>query len=169
MRNLTLLLLAVGLNGCVIYEQGLDDTAGGGSDGRPGQPGDTTGSNDTNVSDSATPAPVVNLWLDPAGAIPGDTAILSLYSDGDVDLTTVQDVRFFGEGNVDVVATDTRGKNEFLLTISVPDTAALGGNGMLVEFSDGTALFVDSAFQVVADPAQIPPPAFEAPAGSGCN
>ena len=150
MRCVTWLTLSVAfLNGCIIYEEDLDGSGGGRpGDDRPGDPGDV---------DTATPeAPQAHLWLDPAGAVPGDVAILSLYGDGQADLSTITNVEFFGGGSVGVIATDTRGHDEFLLTVDVPADAVVGSNDLLVEFEDGTAIYVDVAFQVVASAGEIP-------------
>lgn len=152
MRTVNWLLFSVLVaNGCIIYEEDLDGSSGG----RPG--GDRP--DDGASGDTAAPeVPQVHLWLDPAGALAGDVAILSLYGDGQVDLSTITNVEFFGGGGVGVVATDTRGHDEFLLTIDVPADAALGSNDLLVEFGDGTAVYVDVAFEVVASADEIPAP-----------
>ncbi len=150
MRTVTWLLLsAVCLNGCIIYEEDLNGSSGGGPD-RPGEPAP--------VDTAAPEVPQIHLWLDPAGAVPGEVAILSLYGDGQADLSTITDVEFFGAGAVGVVATDTRGHDEFLLTIDVPADATVGSNDLLVQFEDGTAVYVDLAFSVVASADQIPAP-----------
>jgi hypothetical protein len=152
-----LTLLGLLASGCIIYEEDLDGSSGD----RPGddRPGDSTG-------DSAEPeVPEIHLWLDPAGAVPGDVAILALYGDGQADLSTITDVSFFGGGGIAVVATDTRGHDEFLLTIDVPEDAALGSNDLLVQFADGTAVYVDLAFDVVAAANEIPAPDADPPVG----
>lgn len=175
MRHLAILGLFGGLSGCIIYEEQLvDDTSGDGIDGRPGQDGadgqdGNDGQDGSDGSDGEPAAPSAQIWLDPAGGIAGDAAIVSLYAEGDVDLTTIQDVQFFGDGEIDIVATDTRGPNEFLLTLAVPAGAALGANDLLVEFADGTALFVDAAFTVVTDASQIPATAGDPPASVSCE
>jgi hypothetical protein len=133
--------------GCVIYDETLITDTAEDTDGR-----DASGER----PDGATEEQVLNLRLDPAGGLPGDTSILSLTGDGAADLGTVASVRFYGEANIEVLATDTRGSNEFLLTIDIPEDAALGDNDLLVEFANGAAVMVDAAFQVVSDPAQIP-------------
>ncbi len=156
MRSIVALSLISLFSGCVIYEEELID--GDDSGNRPPAGGEETD------------APAYAMWLDPAGAVVGQTTIVSLYAEGDVDLGTIDSVRFFGDGQLEVLATDGRSANEFLLTISVPQGAALGSNDLLVEFSSGTATFVDAAFEVVSDPSQIPassgPPAESG--GDGC-
>lgn len=162
MRCVTWLMLSVALlNGCIIYEEDLDGSGGGRpGDDRPGEPG---------PGDTAEPeVPQIHLWLDPAGAVPGEVAILALYGDGQADLSTITNVEFFGSGSVRVIATDTRGHDEFLLTIDVPSSAVVGSNDLLVEFEDGTAVYVDLAFEVVASAGEIPAPDGTPPAPADC-
>jgi hypothetical protein len=155
---LPLLVAVATTSGCVVYENGHGGSSGWTREG--GGPGaDDSGAGGTDA------APDYTLTLDPAGAVPGSTVIVSLYGEGDIDLSTVTDVTFYGQSGLQVLATDTRSSNEFLMTIAVPAGAALGDNDMLVTLADGTAAYVKVAFTVVSDPSQIPPS--NVPAGAG--
>jgi hypothetical protein len=143
MRSIFALSLVSLFSGCVIYEEELVEDTG---EEQPSERPDTE-----------EPELAFDLWLNPAGAVVGQTTIVSLFAEGDVDLGGIDSIRFFGDGGLEVLATDARSPHEFLLTISVPQSATLGGNDLLVEFEDGTAAFVEAAFTVVSDPSQIPP------------
>jgi hypothetical protein len=145
MRTLVLPLYMVAslATGCIVYEEELiyeDDVPG--ADGVP----------DPNGEDPEA----YTVWLEPAGGVPGETAIVSMMAEGDIDLTAVEDVAFFGDGAIEILATDGRTPNEFLLTLQIPDSAALGANDMVVEFADGSAVFVEIAFTVVARGEDVP-------------
>lgn len=142
------LWLFLAIPACIIYEE----------ETRNHQRSDTDSGVDTDVpTDTGIPVQTdVDLWLSPAGAIPGEVAILSLYGDGEVDLRQVTNLHFYGDPTVDVVATDTRDAQEFLLTIDVADDSELGSLDLLVELGDGDAVFLEEAFVIVSDPSQIP-------------
>jgi len=144
-RTLTQLSLVLLVPACIIYEEEIRQ-----------RPGDTDEVVDTEDTNDTTVQTGVNLWLSPAGAVPGDVAIVSLYGDGEVDLRHVSQVRFYGDPDVDVVATDTRSAQEFLLTIDVADDSELGTLDLLVELGNGDAVFIEAGFVVVSDPSQIP-------------
>lgn len=155
-----LAVLAAFSGGCIIYEEDLSDGVGGGDGSDPARPGDDAPGD---TGGAVPDAPDVVVWLDPAGVVVGDSAILSLYTDGSADLSLVDSVRFFGDGDVSVLATDSRGSGEFLVTVTAPVGGSVGGNDLLVAFSDGTAVFVEAALQTVSNVSEIPAPDFEAP------
>ncbi len=132
---------------CIIYEEETRNHPRGDSD-----LSDTDAPVDTGIPVQTD----VDLWLSPAGAIPGEVAILSLYGDGEVDLRQVTNLHFYGEPTLDVVATDTRSAQEFLLTIDVANDSELGSLDLLVELGNGEAVFLEDAFVIVSDPSQIP-------------
>ena len=152
-RLLPLFMALAMTTGCVVYERD-----GEGSNGSSGwtHAGGGNGGADTATDPGTTAAPSYTLSLSPGGAVPGQTTIVSIVAEGDIDLTQVSSVAFFGQSNVSVVATSSRSASEFLLTISVPAGATLGDNDMLVTMNDGTAIYVKLAFVVVATSAEIP-------------
>jgi hypothetical protein len=159
-------LLSSLFGGCVIYDETIiDDTASMSGDGRDSsgvRPDGSTDDEDANASIA------VHLSLDPAGAVPGDATILSLKSDGQVDLSPVTSVRFLGSAAISVLTSSVRDANEYLLAIDVPEDTPLGAYDVLVEFQTGTAVVLTGAFSVVGDASQIPAsPADDATEGSG--
>lgn len=145
MRNFAMVAAMAGLfGGCIIYDEEIVyDTAGGDVVTDPNGGGEDT-------------APAFELWVDPGGAVVGDTVIVSVKAEGEVDLTSVAEVQFLGTSGVSVIAAQSRSTHEFLLTVTVPAGAALGDNDLLVKFADGTAAYVDAAFVVVSSADQIP-------------
>ena len=130
--------------GCVIYDEELIPDEAGALHPQ----GD--GSDDTAAEANYT------LWLEPAGGVPGDTTIVSRKAEGDVDLSKVADIRFLGGSTIDVLATNAHDPKEYLLTIDISEDASLGANDILVQFADGTAAYIEAAFEVVSDPSQVP-------------
>jgi len=169
MRSLLAISLLSSLfGGCIIYDETIvDDTASvNGSDRDPSgvRPGDGT---DATTDDAGNASIAVHLSLDPAGAVPGDSTILSLKSDGQVDLSPVTSVRFLGSSAITVLTSSVRDSQEYLLAIDVPDDTAIGAYDVLVEFQNGTAVVLTGAFSVVGDASQIPAsPADETADGS---
>jgi hypothetical protein len=145
MRTLAAVIVSSSLaGGCVIYEEELlreDEDVG-----RPAGGAD----NEDDAEASLT------LWLEPGGAVKGDVVIVSLHGEGEVDLSTVTDIRFFGDTSIEILATQTRDADEYLLTVDVPEGSPAGAADILVEFADGTAAYVEAAFEVVDDSSQIP-------------
>lgn len=154
MRTMASFLLTMAATGCVVYdEQLVHDTAE--------QPPTSERPPATEPTDSQAGP----LWLSPAGGVQGDVLIASLYGDGSVDLDQVVDVTFYGDSALSILAEATHGRDEYLLTVSVPSTSAAGDNHLLVTLADGRTWFVEDAFAVVGDPAEIPP---SQGGGDGC-
>ena len=155
MRTLFAVTLMSSLfGGCVIYDETLiDDTAsvnGGDRDPSGVRPDEAADDEAANASIAA------HLSLDPAGAVPGDATILSLKSDGQVDLSPVTSVRFLGSAAITVLTSSVRDAKEYLLAIQVSETTPLGAYDVLVEFENGTAVVLTGAFSVVGEASQIP-------------
>jgi hypothetical protein len=155
LRLIPLLVAMTMMTGCVVYER--DGAGNGSSDGwtNGGRPGGNTQDTATDPG-TGTAAPAYTLTVTPGGAVPGQTTIVSIVAQGDIDLTQIVSVQFYGQSDVQVLATSSRNSSEYLMTLSIPGNAALGDNDMLVQMQDGTAIYVKLAFVVVSDPSQIP-------------
>ncbi len=148
MRSIITILVATAVGGCVVYDENLvyEDTAVEPltTDG-PDRPGDST---DDPASGDA-------LSLFPAGGLQGDITILSLCADG-VNLNDIVDATFLGQSTIDIISTGRRGEGEFLMTVEVPANSQRSTNHLLLDLANGTTLFLEDAFQVVANAADIP-------------
>ncbi len=142
---LSTVVLLSQLAGCVIYEEEIVY-------------GEDTAIDDNTRPDQENPEPEPNfeIWLNPAGAVAGDSLILSVVGEGEINLDQVIDIEFFGGSEIDIVATQNRDENEIIVALDVSADSPLGTFDVLVEFQDGTAAYVEDAFTVVDDPANIP-------------
>jgi hypothetical protein len=141
---LSTIVLLSQLAGCVIYEEEIvygEDTA--------------TDENINPEQENPEAEPNFEIWLDPAGAVVGDSLILSVVAEGEINLEQVIDIEFFGDSEMDIIATQNRDENEMIVALDLNDSA-LGSFDVLVEFQDGTAAYVEDAFTVVDDPANVP-------------
>jgi hypothetical protein len=148
--------MMTGISGCVVYDETLiEDTAAAGLD-RPGDRPDGQSGEDLPGA----------IWLHPAGAAPGETAIVALVSAGGRDLREITELTFYGETeDVVVLADSPRSADEHLLTLQVmPDVGTFEVH-LLVEFADGTEEFISDAFIVEAEPSLIP----QTPAPPTCD
>lgn len=139
---LILAALAATVPGCIYYEGNGDCAAcgwngGDGTDDTAAPTGDDTGTD---------PTTAFSLRIDPSEVAQGQSLIASItVSEGEADLSTVTAVRFFGA--TAVTALQPRA-DEVLLGLSVPHDAATGADDALVEFADGTAVFIEGAITV---------------------
>jgi hypothetical protein len=130
-------LIGLSLTGCIVYDEELafDDDFERTTD----RPDAESGDEETNQTPS--------LSLDPSQAPTGELALISLFSEGS-DLAQVADISFYGNSDLLVMAEQLRGDSEIILAIDIPNNAALGTNHLLVEFTDGTEVFMSDAFEV---------------------
>jgi len=146
---IAILLAATATGGCVVYDENLVyDTAITEPGDGPERPGDNPDApNSPDIADA--------LVLFPAGAQVGGLEILSLCAEG-VDLNDVVDATFLGQSDIEILTTGRRGDSEFLMTVDIPANSAQGTNHLLLDLANGTTLFLEDAFTVVADSADIP-------------
>lgn len=146
MTRLIPLFVLAPLAGCIIYEK--DVVHHGPHDGCY-----DCGWADSGDSGAPVEDPETAWWLDPAEIAAGDTLILSLQSDPMSDYTAISSLEFYG----DVVVCTTQARTEELLvTVSAAETAAPGPVDLVIEFSDGTATWVDDALNVLGANADQP-------------
>ena len=139
MRNALLLLLActVGAPGCIIY----DDTRAPQSD--DDRLIDQDERDQVEEEDDGL-ASEFDLYVTPNEAEAGETFIASVRTATDHNLLDVTGVKLYGE--VELLAEDYR-DFELLLTLQVDDTAT-GDIDVVVEFSDGSAAWLEAALSV---------------------
>ena len=150
MRSIIAICLSTtAIAGCFVYDENLvyDTGTTDASDG-PERPADNP-----DTPDEPDPADALSLF--PAGAALGDVTILSLCAEG-VNLNDIVDATFLGESDIGVLTTGRRGEGEFLMTVDIPPNSAQGVNHLLLELANGTTLFLEDAFTVVANSADIP-------------
>ena len=128
MRWVALAALLGSLSGCIIYDEEFVVD------------GDTAAVEDDTAFE---------LRLEPARALAGDSVIVSLLGEGDVDLRTVVDVDFAGVPDIEVLAMDERNTREFLVTITVDAESQPGLADVIVRFEDGTRTVIDEGFEVL--------------------
>ena len=143
--RLTSIALAVAmLNGCIYYENtgdgegGLDDEWGDwNGDGDITDPGQ-----DTDTSDELA----LSIFIDPDVVEQGQTTIVSVMSELDIDLTAVIDIT--ATGDIVVSAIQPR-PSEVVVGLTVGHTADLGGTDLTIAFEDGTTVFVEGVLTVI--------------------
>lgn len=135
---LNAVIIGLSLTGCIVYDEELkfDEEAVSGTD----RPSSETGEEMTGQE--------LSLSLDPSQASTGELALISLLSEG-VDLGQVAEITFYGESDLLVMAEQLRGDSEIILALDIPNKASLGSNHLLVEFADGTEVFMSDAFEVI--------------------
>ena len=166
------LLLVLG--GCLIYDEEVivDDKHGkvshegvSSADGTeaPDLPNDSPDESvdpGGGASSDEEPAPPPGLGVFPSGGATGQTVIVSVVVDidrsNDIDLTQVTGIALYGPSDIDIVVDQERDLIERLLVLEIAADSALGNNDVLVEFVDGTAIYLENAFEIVADPADAP-------------
>lgn len=177
-------LVVMGMTGCIIYEEdviyeeegGISDGDGRGGDAKdPGEtdpgdidPGEIDGEDpdpgeiDGEDPDQEDPEPVgpAAVILYPSGGEVSTTVIVSVVvnidADVSIDLNLIKDITFYGDSELDIVAAQIRNSDEYLLVIDVGAKGADGDNDLLIEFEDGTAVFVHDAFEVVPQGTDAP-------------
>jgi hypothetical protein len=165
MKRLVLPALAVALSSaCIVYDEDVIYNEHGeygdtdlGTWSNPERPAsEDPAANDDGVDDPPEAPPPV-MHFEPGGALAGDIVIVSLVSDDDsLDLRKVDTVEFFGAADIDVLAMTPRNAGEFLLTLDIDPDGFPGVSDALIAWSDGTAVFLEGAFEVVDDPSDIP-------------
>ena len=139
-------------------EPGVEDPQG--DDPGVDDPGvDDPGSDDQGSSDPEPAAPAA-VTLYPSGGEVGTTVIVSVVvnieADLDIDLTTIQDITFYGEGDLSIVTGQSRNADEYILVVDIPTKTLDTSNDLLLEFADGSAVFVYDAFGTVPEGADAP-------------
>lgn len=138
MTRLIPLFALTQLAGCIIYEK---DVVHHGPHG---------GCYDCGWYDTGDSGPVEDpdtAWtLDPNEIGAGETAILSLTSLPASDYGTISGLEFYGDV---VVCTSQARDEELLVTVSADAMAAAGPVDLVIEFTDGTAVWVDDALTVI--------------------
>ena len=137
MKNLFLTIPALALaSGCLVYD----------NDGQIGPDRDRDRPDLTEDSASGELDPVVNFEFTPPQAEQGEVFIGSLsVAEGDLDLSTVESVTVYGDA--DILAIDAR-PGEVLLSVAVAGDALSSEADFVVEFSDGTAAWMEAAFVI---------------------
>lgn len=86
-------------------------------------------------------------FLTPDVAIAGETVILSLQSDEAVNFATIEDILFL-DGDISVCTMSAR-DDELLLTVAVGVDNEPGAVDLLIDFEDGSHLFLEAGFTVL--------------------
>jgi hypothetical protein len=153
------------LGGCIIYDEDVVyrnwDTAASFDDPpstRPVRPGrgddaDPTDAPDATTDDAVASTSLVGIY--PPGAPAGETIILSIVRTDDpgseaYDLRELTGLGFFGPSDLEVLVVQARTEAESLMTVEIAPGSRLGSNDLLLEFSNGDALFIEDAFTVHA-------------------
>ena len=123
---LALPLLAT-LGGCVVYDNNCPDEFPLGDGGGHEEP-------------------VAEYWLTPDQAEAGDTFIASLESDMAVDFAAIVDIEFLGDVTV---CTSQPRDFELLLTLTVDLDAEPGEIDAVLEYEDGSSVFVDDILTIL--------------------
>lgn len=156
MRHLmlaTTALIAVGVQGCIIYEDECHDCDWDGdwgdgwcdedaADDPDCRGGDDTGEPDTSEPD---PEPEFALFLDPGQAEQGETFLGHLTVEGEFELAAITGVRF--TSGVDVLWSENRGE-ELLILVDVPMDAETGSVDLVVSRDGDDAVLVEDALFV---------------------
>jgi len=174
-------LVVMAMTGCIIYEEDviyeeqgeLSDDRDPNDDDVNADPGDVGDDDpepdDPDVKDDPEPIGPPAVLLYPSGGEVGSTIIVSVVvnvdADIDMDLTAIQDITFYGPSDIDIVTAQSRNADEHLLVLQINSAAATGDNDLLVEFEDGSAVFVHGAFEVLAEGSALPGDYYE---GDAC-
>jgi hypothetical protein len=139
-KSMRMLILAIpflsAATGCIIY----DNDGSLGDDPNHTRPGIDA---DTGAEDVA---PQISLTFTPPQAEQGEIFIGSLsVTDGDSDLSAVVSVTVYGDANV--LAIDSRA-DEVLVTVAVDSDAASSNSDIVVEFEDGTAVWLEAGLSI---------------------
>ena len=136
---LTTLFLAAA-PGCIVYE----------SDGWDcGDDPELECRTDWGLEDTAVDAEVpVELSFHPSHAEQGETlaAVIRLDS-GDLDLSGVSDIQFFGDVTIDAAVAES---DRITAIITIPDDAELGPVDVVLEFQDGDGEVLPEALEIFA-------------------
>ena len=85
--------------------------------------------------------------MTPDVAVAGETVILSLQSDEAVNFDTIEDILFL-DGDISVCTMSAR-DDELLVTVAVSIENAPGAVDLLIDFEDGSHLFLEAGFTVL--------------------
>lgn len=141
MRHQSLfLILASALSGCLIHD---NDCWKDGAPGHYGHGGSDTGASGDTGAEAAAPAFLFN----PDEVVVGQSAIVSLVADQDFDFSTLVNIEFYGDITI---CTRADRDDEVLLSVVVAADAELGGVDAVLEFSDGTAAWLDDGLTIVS-------------------
>ena len=168
MTRLLLPLVAIlAASGCIIYDEDIkyaekddQEVEAPVENTDPLRP-ETPGTEDGEQGQEEADGPA--LTLIPDAAVVGETVIVTiLVNDGaDIDLTEAAEVKFFGDADVEVLATLPRGEGELIVTLVIPEDAPEGTQDLLIELDDGSAEFLADAFLVVTDVDDLPDDAWD--------
>ena len=86
-------------------------------------------------------------FLTPDVAVAGETVILSLQSDEAVNFDTIEDILFL-DGDISVCTMSAR-DDELLVTVAVSIDNTPGAVDLLIDFEDGSHLFLEAGFTVL--------------------
>lgn len=121
--------------GCIIYD----------NDGNPVDADHTRPGIDED-SGAEDVQPQISLVFTPPQAEQGEIFIGSLsISEGDTNLSAVVSVTVYGDANV--LAIDSRA-DEVLVTVAVDSDAATSSSDIVVEFEDGTAVWLEAGLSI---------------------
>lgn len=139
----TAALFVLALPACIeldeeLVTRGSDDGGDGVPQQGPSRPG-------RDVVDTGSPAS--DATLEPSEGARCDTLLVAIQPDAPVD---VEDVRFFGPSDVEVLTFDVR-NGAVLVTVHLPEQGTEGANDVLLELAGGDALFLADGFLVDGD------------------
>lgn len=147
MRDISMILLSLSLvGGCVVYDEQLVYEDSGLAPGQeveaPGDSGELP--DDEDLIDALA-------YLEPSTGVLGSTVIVSL--EGEIEAEEVVGVRFFGDTGLRISSSTVR-DGTLLMSLELGggcdgESGAAGMADLLVELQDGTAVFVEGAFEVL--------------------
>jgi hypothetical protein len=168
------------LSGCLIYDEEVfvDDetrevehagTPSGEDSDTLNQPGEDPGQSDGSTPQDEDPEPP-GLSVFPSGGATGETVIVSVVVDvdrtADFDMTLVTGVTIYGPSDIEILVDQDRDLVERLLVVQIGAESPVGTNDVLVEFDDGSAIYLTDAFDVVEDSSDAPADHY---AGDACE
>jgi len=145
MRTIAIIgLTAAGLSGCVVYEK--DHKVDGYEEGYDNLDGDENPLEDDTIDDDVEEVPPIVLSFYPNQAEQGESFIGYItLEEGDMDLSLVQDVTFYGD--VEVLDFDNRG-DELIVSLDIMDDAITGPIDVLLGLGGNDVVWFEAAFTV---------------------
>lgn len=143
-RWLTLLAPLSLLAGCIVYE--IDDKLNPPDEDQQGEHQDEDTNVDEPPDDTGPAEQEVRFFLTPNSIEVGQTIIAHVSADQEFDYSTVSGLTFYGGIVVGATEHDAGG---FTLSITAPEgTPAPSTADILVEFTDGTATYLDDMLAI---------------------
>jgi hypothetical protein len=146
-RWIPYVLTLVGLvSACVVYDDETQTDTASAVRGEVREPG----------QEQEQPPVALPLRVHPAGGLPGDLLIVSILNEDYRDMNTITSVSIYGSDDLTILTEAVRSRNEYLAVLDIDVAAQENRSHVLVTFEDGSEEFIEDAFHVVLDRADIP-------------